>query len=145
MSNEVCVELVAELESVRAGRLAVARMSGLSDDALAEAQLVTSELLANAIVHGGAADGEPVTLAVRNDGDGYLRIEVDDHGDFAKRLDESYLADGPGIGLRLVDELCDYWEARAGRVTAWYPLDRAERELRRRAHRQRHLTGARLV
>ena len=48
-----------------------------------------------------------------------LRVE---RADFTKRLGASYVPGGAGLGLRIVDELCDRWEAASGRVTAWYRI-----------------------
>jgi anti-sigma regulatory factor (Ser/Thr protein kinase) len=115
---EMRVDLPAELASVRAAPGFVAGLSGLAADLLTDVELVVSELVTNALVHDSLGEGDVVKLAIRRE-DAYLRVEVEDRGDFTKRLGANYAPGGTGLGLRIVDELCDRWEAASGRVTAW--------------------------
>jgi anti-sigma regulatory factor (Ser/Thr protein kinase) len=115
------VDLPAEVASVRAARGVVAGLSGVAGDVLTDVELVVSELVTNALVHDSLGAGDVVTLAIGRE-DGYLRVAVEDRGEFTKRLGATYVPDGAGLGLRIVDELCDRWGAASGRVTAWYRI-----------------------
>src|SRR5262249_60508412 len=76
---------------------------------------------ATALATDALGAGAVVKPAPRRE-DGHLRVEVEDRGDFTKRLGASYVPAGAGLGLRIVDELCDRWEAASGHVTAWYRI-----------------------
>ena len=78
-----------------------------------DVELVVSELVTNALLHDSLGAGDAVKLAIGHD-DGYLRVAVEDRGDFTKRFGASYVPGGAGLGLRIVDELCDRWEAAPG-------------------------------
>jgi anti-sigma regulatory factor (Ser/Thr protein kinase) len=118
---EMRVDLPTELASVRAARGVVAGLGGVAGELLTDVELVVSELVTNVLVHDSLGAGDVVKLAIRRE-DGYLRIEVEDRGDFTKPLGVSYVPGGTGLGLRIVGELCERWEAASGRVTAWYRI-----------------------
>ena len=124
------MELIAELgagpREVGRARRVIARVLRDWDVNGAPAEvavLLTSELVTNAIRHGGA----PVVVRAGLDPRGHLRVEVSDDapGDVRPRLARS--DDDGGRGLHLVDSLSDRWgyrRTRAGKrvwfeVRAW--------------------------
>ena len=86
------------------------------------ALLLTSELVSNAVLHGGG----PVRLSV-DDGAARVRIEVADAGQplpggrGSQRPDE----DEGGRGLQLVEALASSWGSRAepGGKVVWFELE----------------------
>ena len=123
-SNRDTYELAAVPEAIAAARSIV-------DDATAQlplslrddAGLLVSELMSNAVRHGGAN----VTLAVRF-GDGWLTVEVHDDGPGRPVLPVGSLdpAVASGRGLRFLDRLAEEWgvtDDRAGSgKTVWFRL-----------------------
>jgi anti-sigma regulatory factor (Ser/Thr protein kinase) len=88
-------------------------------------KLLVSELVTNAIRHGGSR--EPVELSVYWDGE--VRVEVVDHGDgFLPRPRAGDLEDPGGFGLFLVGRLADRWGVETdGATRVWFVLDRVGR------------------
>jgi anti-sigma regulatory factor (Ser/Thr protein kinase) len=87
--------------------------------------LVLSELIANAVQHGGAGPGEEVEVRVASTAH-RLRVEVIDPGwgDIQPRQRIQH-ADG-GYGLLLVEHLSDEWGREAtdsGGSLAWFELE----------------------
>jgi anti-sigma regulatory factor (Ser/Thr protein kinase) len=87
--------------------------------------LVLSELIANAVQHGGAGPTETVEVRMLSSGD-RLRVEVIDPGwgsiDPPQRIQHP---DG-GYGLLLVEHLADQWGREAtdsGGSLAWFELE----------------------
>jgi anti-sigma regulatory factor (Ser/Thr protein kinase) len=87
--------------------------------------LVLSELIANAVQHGGAGPGEEVEVRVSSTSH-RLRIEVIDPGwGDAQPRQRIQHADG-GYGLLLVEHLSDEWGREAtdsGGSLAWFELE----------------------
>ncbi|MEV0276451.1 ATP-binding protein [Streptomyces sp. NPDC050610] len=92
------------------------------------AELLTSELVANALVHTG--DGAVVTAAIAEGPDGFvkgrLRVEVRDF--MARRPTlraAAHADDTSGRGLQLVHTLSDAWGVRAHGVgkAVWFELN----------------------
>jgi PAS domain S-box-containing protein len=104
--------------------LAAALAGRLSQRAEGDALIVVSELVTNAIRHGGAPDDRyELTLhaALRETG---LRIEVTDPGAGFEPGGHGPRPDG-GYGLHLLDRLASRWGvAGAEPVTVWVELDR---------------------
>jgi PAS domain S-box-containing protein len=96
----------------------------LSGGAEADALIVVSELVTNAIRHGGArspADELGVHAAFR---DAVLRLEVTDAGPGFEPGGHGPRPDG-GYGLHLLDRLATRWGVTGGEpVTVWVELDR---------------------
>jgi anti-sigma regulatory factor (Ser/Thr protein kinase) len=110
--------LPAEPGSVRSARQWVQEFDGLPEQALADAQLVVSELVTNSIVHAGLGPDDPIMVLLRRDDD-RLAIEVDDGDGFFGRPGQHIPARRPGgRGLTVLDALCEQWQADAGRVLA---------------------------
>jgi anti-sigma regulatory factor (Ser/Thr protein kinase) len=120
-------ELPAELPSARRARSAVrqALTAWGMDDLSADAELLASELVANAAEHG---DGKPISLALRRHADCAGRPAVTcEVTDSAPRF-APQLVPGPdaerGRGLMIVEALArssGVWPSQAGR-TSWFTL-----------------------
>jgi anti-sigma regulatory factor (Ser/Thr protein kinase) len=87
-------------------------------DALQNAQLVTSELVTNAVQHGSGTI--VLRLSLRGD---HLRIEVTDEGTGAKpAIREQTEGRVGGWGLRVVEALALRWGAHADTTHVWADL-----------------------
>ncbi len=108
--------------AARARRFMHAQVGGhLSADALSDAQMVVSELVNNAFVHGAGR----IVLKTRLSGDS-LKIEVVDDGTGkAPAIREQGSDDGGGWGLRIVDTLSLDWGAYEGTTHVWAVISTA--------------------
>ena len=77
-----------------------------------DAELLVSELVTNAVLHGAP----PITMRVECDGSNGLRVSVTDRSADPARVREADPADESGRGMRLVDVISDDWgvEPRTG-------------------------------
>ena len=104
--------------------LRFARGAALDVDDLEAIRLLVSELVTNAVRHGGARGRHKVDLRVQSS-DATIRIEVSDDGigfELPKPV-PAPSADG-GYGLLIVDSLCARWGTeRSGRSLVWCELD----------------------
>ncbi len=90
----------------------------LGAGARANAELVVSELVTNAVVHGKGV----ITLKLELAGDS-LRVEVVDEGaGAAPAIREQGADDGGGWGLRIVETLALEWGAYEGTTHVWAEL-----------------------
>jgi anti-sigma regulatory factor (Ser/Thr protein kinase) len=108
------------------------RALGVSNEAAAVVELLTSELVANAVLHGSTPASTPaaeasapaitVTIAVE---DGRCTLSVLDGSDEGPVVrDEGPEVPG-GQGMRLVDRLADHWGSRrrpGGGKTVWFDV-----------------------
>jgi len=92
---------------------------------LEDAVLLTTELVANGVRHGGAGPAELVHLRV--EGGAVVRIEVQDPGptalaEVAPRAPD--LDRGGGLGLHIVDRVSSRWGvgARGAGTSVWFEL-----------------------
>lgn len=87
---------------------------------LAEVELVVSELVTNAVLHG---PGGAVYLRLAEE-DGVVTGEVEDQGDAAIEIREQSLnsVDG-GLGLPIVDQLTSDWGVYPGSTHVWFRFD----------------------
>jgi len=119
-----------------AARKALAALNGalhlISGPRLRDAQLAVSELVTNAVRHGGRS-GEPIVLTVRATRE-VMRVEVSDDGE---GFDEAPVAEAPeddtggGWGLPIVAALGHRWGVdRDAATTVWFEIDRPQREER---------------
>ena len=95
----------------------------LSEQELADAKLVTSELVSNAVVHGVGH----IRLTTHLD-ESRLLIEVlDDGTGFERSAPEAAIpVDRPGgRGLVVVDQIASRWGIHKGSARAWAELERA--------------------
>jgi anti-sigma regulatory factor (Ser/Thr protein kinase) len=86
--------------------------------------LLLSELVTNAIQHGGAGPHETIRVRLSSTPQ-RVRVEVHDPGARGPRPRDR-LAEETGFGLLLVDRLADGWgreETDAGGSVAWFELD----------------------
>jgi anti-sigma regulatory factor (Ser/Thr protein kinase) len=91
---------------------------GLADDARV-AELLTSELVTNAVLH--AATSVMLTISCR---DNTVRVEIGDAGTEMPSLVE--VPDTGGYGLRLVDRMASRWgveQVPGTGKTVWFELD----------------------
>lgn len=118
---------VAEINEVTRARTEAARHlrdRGVPEQRLADALLMLSELVTNAVYHGI----EPLALRVEAS-DGRIRVEVDDASaepPVLRPIDPHRLG---GMGMRIVDDLSDRWgctESGSGK-TVWFELSVADR------------------
>jgi signal transduction histidine kinase len=89
------------------------------DDTRQTAQLLATELVNNAVLHGR---GRNVRVEITRARDGRLRVEVGDSGrgfDPAMRIERD---DPGGWGLALVDTLAARWGMSDGRTNVWFEL-----------------------
>lgn len=91
------------------------------DDAL----LAVTELVNNAVVHGGLRDGDDLTVSMRAEGNG-IRLTVRHAG---PPFDIGELAPpsrdpGASRGLAIVEQIADRWgvDSDGASVTAWFEL-----------------------
>jgi anti-sigma regulatory factor (Ser/Thr protein kinase) len=117
--TEFTAELPRDRTSIRtARRLVAAHAAGLSDAQLADACLMVSELVTNALVHGSGAIGLRIATAPDR-----VMIEVADDGNGdVNPAPAPAPGPGGGWGLRVVDELADRWGAREGSTRVWFEL-----------------------
>jgi anti-sigma regulatory factor (Ser/Thr protein kinase) len=108
--EEPSLALPPHLSSIGHGRRWVAAQAahqGVGATGLRIVQLLASELIANAVLHGPA--GGAVTVRTRQGGD-RIRVEVDDDDSSTRpRLLTRENADDGGHGLMLVDRFADRW------------------------------------
>jgi anti-sigma regulatory factor (Ser/Thr protein kinase) len=107
----------------RARRLLRQLLSSRLDGELAVAELIVSELVTNAVLHGQRAGMNAVGLALEET-DELLRVEVTDRG---PGFTEGCVAPGDpgGWGLVVVGELADRWGIERGSrgVRVWAELE----------------------
>lgn len=108
MASEVELHLTPRPIAATLARAAVAAIgSPLPEAVMRDAELLTSEVVTNAVTHG--ASGPSDELTVRVVADGYVRVEVVDPGP-PFDVDAAEPAPRPGgWGLFLVDTLATAW------------------------------------
>ena len=94
----------------------------LDDGASDTLRLLVSEVVTNAVRHGG--DGQPVELHASWNAE--VRVEVSDHGrGFSPQPRFGRLDEPGGFGLFLVGRLADHWGVETdGGTTVWFVLQR---------------------
>lgn len=94
----------------------------VEDDALASVELLATELVSNAVRHGGAGEDEAVVLHLAL-APGCLRVEVCDPGRGFEPGPPTPYGEG-GYGLFLVSEVSSRWGvSRDDASCAWFELD----------------------
>ena len=90
-------------------------------DAIADAELLVSELVANGIRHAAP----PIILRVECEGEGALRVLVCDGSPVVPSVNHAKPEDESGRGMFIVDYISDEWGAEPtvdGKVT-WFRLN----------------------
>ena len=88
---------------------ALVRKLDLDDPTRSTVELVISELVTNAVVHGDAGRGEPLSVSLRRDGQ-CVHGRVCSRGvDFDWSAGEKDLLVPGGLGLQLVDTITSDW------------------------------------
>ncbi len=117
-------ELAHDVDAPRVGRRFVTSVLagwGIAHSCVERAQLLVSEIVSNAVLHGGG----PVTLRVIEVESGStVRVEVDDHGGGQPQMRHAAPEDLSGRGLRLVDELARGWGSSkvGGGTSVWFEV-----------------------
>lgn len=129
MARCVSFRLTADKLAVREARVRVRELGDLPAQTVADAELVVSELVANSLLHAHLGEGDVIDVSLVREADRLL-IEVDDHGSYSGRPRSH-----AGMGVRVLDALCEDWSARSGQVSASLPIGsaRAARSARRYA------------
>ncbi len=99
------------------------RVTWLADDALKQLLLLASELVNNAVRHGGAGKDELIGVAVWSTRDG-VGVEISDAGPGFTPSDRHDPLDEPGgWGLVLVERMAERWGVvRDRRTRVWFEL-----------------------
>lgn len=110
----------------RARGLIADRLRGTLDaDALYDVEVLVSELVTNAVRHGGCGDRTEVDLRLVV-GAGRIRVEVGDGGPGFRRPEKpTPRPDGGGNGLLLLELMSSRWdvEVSRGRTCVWFELE----------------------
>lgn len=122
MAADLSFSLAASAKAPREARRRIEILPQLAPRALAEAQLVITELLTNSLIHGPVTPTSQIDVAVHLT-DTHLIIEVDDHGAFTRATHTTPRGPG-GRGLQLLEAICESWDANHGHVTATINLTR---------------------
>ena len=126
MAADFTLELAPEPEATRIARNEVGdRLAQRLDGRLHDAELLISELIANAIKHGSPDRHGRITLEVTLE-PGTVRFEVTDAGRGFRSSPRPDAQDpASGWGLYLVDRIADRWGAsrEAGHTRVWFELD----------------------
>jgi DNA-binding NarL/FixJ family response regulator len=117
-------QLSGDTESGREARRMVSEALQRWDDRVPgdDVELLVTELVTNAVLHGGSAP--EVALLLLPDA---IRVEVADGSSEMPQLRAATLEDTSGRGIALVDELASRWGAEPGAdggKTVWFEIDR---------------------
>jgi anti-sigma regulatory factor (Ser/Thr protein kinase) len=118
---------LATPEAVPAARRALEGLNGLEPSVRRVAELLTSELVTNAVKHGASDPNESILLSARCD-DSRVRVEVCDEGltDFDGDSDGTDLLEPGGNGLVLVEALASRWGVIRGQPNCvWFEAELA--------------------
>jgi anti-sigma regulatory factor (Ser/Thr protein kinase) len=133
------LDLPDRTEAPSAARKALTALNGslhlISEERLRDAQLLVSELVANAVRHGGQP-GVAVSVTVQAS-PATMRVEVTDRG---AGFDPARLAApsrerGGGWGLPIVAALAHRWGVEHDtHTTVWFEIDRPQRDTPIKSH-----------
>jgi anti-sigma regulatory factor (Ser/Thr protein kinase) len=118
--------LLATPEAVPAARHALAELEEVDNDTRNVVELLTSELVTNAVRHGASDTKESILLRARCEED-TVRVEVCDEGPgFEPTPDQRGMLEPGGNGLLLVDALAARWGVIRGAPSCvWFEADYA--------------------
>jgi anti-sigma regulatory factor (Ser/Thr protein kinase) len=118
---------LATPEAVPAARKALDGLAGVDASVRSVIELLTSELVTNAVRHGASDPKESILLSARKR-DGCVRVEVCDEGlaDFEAEPGGTALMEPGGNGLVLVEALASRWGVTRGQPTCvWFEAEPA--------------------
>jgi anti-sigma regulatory factor (Ser/Thr protein kinase) len=127
VAADVLLTLPPDPTAARRARRAL-HEARLPEDLQHTVDLLSTELIANAVRHAGLSDDQQITFAARFVGD-HIRCEVHDPG---PGFDAEQGLAGKGYGLRMVDKLASRWgvESESG-SRVWFEVDRRSRRFDR--------------
>ncbi len=116
--------LLATPEAVPAARHALAEMTGVDASTRQVLELLTSELVTNAVLH-GASDPHESILVCADRTDGSVRVEVCDEGSgFTGEVGSRDSLEPGGRGLLLVESLAARWGIKHGHPNCvWFEAE----------------------
>lgn len=126
--NVLSIDVESTSEAAGMARSAVASAIGadVSRSLLNDAQLLTSEVVTNAVRHAGMTRGNPIGLAIDLSSE-MVRVEVSDGGPGFDLTSPTVPVEGKaeGWGLHLVGRVSDRWGAILDhRHVVWFELHR---------------------
>ncbi|MEW1724065.1 ATP-binding protein [Streptomyces sp. NPDC093109] len=101
------------VEQTRRAAGALLRQGDMGDEAVETVQLLISEIVTNAVVHGG---GDRVRFSLSYDQLDTVRIEVDDRSPARVAVRRAGVDEESGRGMFLVDTLARSWGRRGTRT-----------------------------
>ena len=118
--------LLATPEAVPAARHALRELTELDGPTRRVVELLTSELVSNAVRHGARDPHESVLVFARRDGE-VVRVEVcDEGGGFEPNGHAGDMLEPGGNGLLLVDTLASRWGVLPGEPSCvWFEAEPA--------------------
>ena len=118
--------LLATPEAVPAARHALSELPELDEPTRQVVELLTSEVVTNAVRHGASDPHETILVRVRHD-DGAVRVEVCDEGaGFEQHVDSRAMMEPGGNGLLLIQTLASRWGVCPGEPSCvWFEAEPA--------------------
>jgi anti-sigma regulatory factor (Ser/Thr protein kinase) len=121
--QEAGVRVPDRLDSIPAARAFLARLLdgwGIADEVIDDASLLASELMSNAVKHGGGV----VDLQIEAE-DGLLHVGVHDNSDGAPTITEAGPSSPGGRGMWIVQSVAHDWgtDPDASGKTVWFELN----------------------
>ena len=125
MGESIQLALDSSLEAGHAARVAIANgYPALPEPARTDLMLLVSELVTNAVRHGGDRGDLPIRLELSRN-DGHMHVNVEDPGTTFMPPPAILSGDSAGgWGLFLVDQVADQWGVSPGTAgtRVWFEL-----------------------
>lgn len=117
------LDLAHDVTSPRAARRFVSATLGdwgFTDETVERSQLLVSELVSNAVLHGEG----PITLTISSMRAALIRVEVSNRGEAQLVNRRAQRDDLSGRGLQLIDDLAVEWGSHTndGHTIVWFDL-----------------------
>jgi anti-sigma regulatory factor (Ser/Thr protein kinase) len=123
MSRQIEVRLPPKLIACRLARAAVASVSSeLPEAAMADVELLASEIVSNALKHGNLDARQEIVMRIETDG--RIRVEVADRAPPFEAEPREPRPGSNGWGLYLVDTIATSWGVEPNGVgkTVWFEI-----------------------
>jgi anti-sigma regulatory factor (Ser/Thr protein kinase) len=121
MATEFETSLPRSLDAARLARAVLGQwLPDITREELEDAQLLTSELVTNAVVHGR---GE-ILLRAELDEDRLLIEVIDEGHGFERTIRQRDFESVGGHGLGIVDTVASRWGIHEGTTHVWFELER---------------------